>query len=127
MKELHRHLVSVLLMAVLAMGGVGLRAAHVASSSPCSSDACSSHAQRGQGACAPRAAQPASQPGDHAPAHPADCQTCQQLEALAGTLPDALPPLAPAGLVAVLQQRSPCCAPAPLPLRAIAARPPPTC
>jgi hypothetical protein len=127
MRDTRAIFASLLAIALLASGNAGLRALHLSvaefdASQP--EHACGhAHAHAGHG-------------GDHdhvdghgAPAATAhdeqDCATCELLLTLASLSGPA--PAVPTflGLVAVADPAAPACPPAPAPLRALAARPPP--
>ncbi|MBL9140768.1 MAG: hypothetical protein JNK53_02775 [Phycisphaerae bacterium] len=111
------HLLSVLMMYVLAFGTVGLRALHIASESAACCEKVCGHSDPARDGDRPTP-----------PQHDPDCQTCKALDALTGTVPtdDASAHcvgLAFIDLVDVHSQR-PAFSQSP---RVAGARPPPNC
>lgn len=120
------------LAAILLTGGSGaLRALHVvaehhgddratlASAGHADTDACEGHRDHDDG--------DAPNHDDHAPAHGGHCDTCDLLVALVGLAGGSVPVPTFHALVAVEDAGAPSVLPAPVPLRTLAARPPPAC
>ena len=107
-----------LALASLAVGNVGLRVLHLSAGCEAAvaaaDDACDHHCHHD------------GEPADEGTA-PDACATCELLLALAGRAGSAVPAPTFHALVAVTDDGAPPRLPAPAPIRALAARPPPTC
>ncbi len=139
-----RFLLALVTVTLVAAGGVGLRALHLTAESTAGHArvACASHTDHAHHAdTASNTSDPGSGDhddhddqdghGDHAAApHQHDestCATCELLLTLATTTGAEVPVPAFHALVAVVSWPAPARSAAPLPIPALAARPPPTC
>ncbi|MCX5639446.1 MAG: hypothetical protein NT059_01335 [Planctomycetota bacterium] len=127
-----RFLLALITVTLVAAGGVGLRALHLTAESTAGHArvACASHTDHAHHA------DTAGSPGEHgsddhaAAPHQHDestCATCELLLTLATTTGAEVPVPAFHALVAVVSWPAPALFAAPLPIPALAARPPPTC
>ncbi len=113
---------------LLAAGGGGLRALHIAAEHPHGVATACKHSHSCHAGHAGHAGADADDDHDRAPGHGSEgCATCELLLALAGLAGAPVPVPAFHALVAVADPHAPLTAADPLPLRAAAARPPPTC
>jgi len=136
-----RFLLALITVTLVAAGGVGLRALHLTAESTAGHArvACASHTEHAHHADTARNASDHGS-GDHddhdghddhaAAPHQHDestCATCELLLTLATTTGAEVPVPAFHALVAVVSWPAPALLAAPLPIPALAARPPPTC
>lgn len=136
-----RFLLALITVTLVAAGGVGLRALHLTAESTAGHArvACASHTEHAHHDDTARNASDHGSDdhgdhdghGDHAAApHQHDestCATCELLLTLATTTGAEVPVPAFHALVAVVSWPAPARSAAPLPISALAARPPPTC
>ena len=136
-----RFLLALVTVTLVAAGGVGLRALHLTAESTAGHArvACASHTDHGHHADTARNASDHGSgdhddhdghDGDAAAPHQHDestCATCELLLTLATTTGAEVPVPAFHALVAVVSWPAPALFAAPLPIPALAARPPPTC
>jgi hypothetical protein len=123
---------TLLTVASLAMGNAGLRVLHASGGCDAATPATASAEAHCDHHCHHDGdASPAGGHGDEAPADdgtaPDECATCELLLALAGLGGQAVPAPTFHALVAVNDDDAPARLPAPAPIRALAARPPPAC
>lgn len=129
MRELHQHLLSVLVIGLMAFGASGWRAVHMLEHETHSAGACGHVCSPAKAACsqspgqAGQSADPASG-GSPAPSRDS-CLTCDQLDALIGAPPAAASAPAFLELVSVTDDVTPPSPAQPAPPRVAGARPPP--
>jgi len=132
MRELHQHLLSVLMIGLMAIGASGWRAVHMLEHHSHAAGACGHECSSARTDCGQSDGQ-AGHPGhasDSAPSHsPApgkgSCLTCDQLDALTGAPLPSSPVPAFVELVCVCDDVAPPSPAQPAPPRVAGARPPP--
>ncbi|MFO0962113.1 MAG: hypothetical protein U0625_04325 [Phycisphaerales bacterium] len=118
---------------LLAAGGGGLRAMHIAAEHPHGAELACKHSHFCHSGHDGHTHHRAGDTDHHTPGHDAPghedegCATCELLLGLAGLAGTPVPVPAFHALVAVADPHTPVVASDPLPLRATAARPPPSC
>jgi hypothetical protein len=123
MRSARSMLLALLTLAALATGNVGLRTLHLATGCAAERSApaehCDHHCHHHDEAGDDHA--------DDASAPEEECATCELLLALAGLAGEPVPAPTFHAFVAVRDDAAPARLPAPAPIRALAARPPPSC
>lgn len=113
---------------LLAAGGGGLRALHIAAEHPHGVELACKHSHSCHAGHVHHDDDDHDHDHDRGPGHgDGGCATCELLLGLAGLAGTAVPVPAFHALVAVTDPHAPLVAADPLPLRATAARPPPSC
>lgn len=129
MRELHQHLLSVLMIGLMAFGASGWRAVHMlqhdsSGGTPCGHACAPNRAPCPSSAAAGQAHTPGTPTHDHAPGK-GHCLTCEHLDALTGAPPAAAQVPTFVELVCVTDDVAPGAPVQPAPPRVAGARPPP--
>lgn len=136
MRELHQHLLSVLMIGLMAFGASGWRAVHMLEHDHHAAGACGHACSPAKAACgqptgpagqpAGSAADPCDPASDRSPApEKGRCLTCEHLDALTGAPPSAAQVPTFVELVCVTDDVTPASPAQPAPPRVAGARPPP--